>query len=254
MEKNIHFIWFDFNNGKTLQDFPTFIQNMEITKKLNPNANIILWNDKSALEAIENANLEETFKIRFLNYWNNKENWRYYIKRPDIFRYLIIYLQGGIYIDLDNVPLQSYDNLFKEKLVLAITNKDNPIKVGSQFHTELITDDFCGGHKGNLYFLELCNIILTEYERINQIEAYKNRVFRYVSRGYKMTNKYAKNWIKQNKEANYKILTLNRIDPINSGTEYFRQERAFTWYDLKGDKLDETGCFKKTKKSKITIY
>ena len=33
----------------------------------------------------------------------------------DIFRYLILYLQGGIYSDFDCVPLKHIDNLFKEE-------------------------------------------------------------------------------------------------------------------------------------------
>lgn len=70
-------------------------------KRLHPGWKYILWTDE------DNRNLIAKHFPDFLKYY---DNFPYTIQRVDAVRYAILYLYGGVYADLDHVPLENIES------------------------------------------------------------------------------------------------------------------------------------------------
>jgi len=100
--KIIHFIWVNFKNE--LDSNPIipqkYLDNIENTRRLNPNFQIKIWNGYDCNEIIK-----KYFPNKLNFYWNLD----YPIQRCDFVRIAILYVYGGIYSDMDRISLKSYD-------------------------------------------------------------------------------------------------------------------------------------------------
>jgi mannosyltransferase OCH1-like enzyme len=72
----------------------------------NPDYEYKLYTDE------DNRTIVETYFPDFLSYYDNFE---YNIQRADAIRYMILYLYGGIYVDLDYVCNKSFNEIIMEK-------------------------------------------------------------------------------------------------------------------------------------------
>ena len=91
MYKIIHQLW--KNENIPIE----WIESHNQYKKLYNDYKYILWTDQTMKEFIEkNYNW-------FLHTYNN---YKYNIQRVDAFRYFVLYHMGGIYSDLDIIPLK----------------------------------------------------------------------------------------------------------------------------------------------------
>jgi len=84
----------------------------------NPDYKYILWTDKR---------MEEFVKYKFPDFYKTYMGYPHHIQRCDAFRYLVLYIYGGIYLDMDIVckknldPFLSYDIVFAKSYNLNTT-------------------------------------------------------------------------------------------------------------------------------------
>jgi hypothetical protein len=89
--KLVHFFFLEIGLGK-LEDHPLYLNNIAALKKLNPETEVIIW-DEEKLDELVNSNYTELLEI-----WNNFPSTFYKI---DFGRYLVLKKHGGAYFDLD---------------------------------------------------------------------------------------------------------------------------------------------------------
>ena len=106
MIKKAHFIWFQ---GPPPQQYLPTIHKF---KKLNPDFDIYVWNEQKLLELLNSFPL---FKISI-------EKAPYMIQKIDIYKYIILYLYGGIYMDLDIDIIRPFDSDFYS--MISVGSKD----------------------------------------------------------------------------------------------------------------------------------
>ena len=126
--KNIHFMWLDKTNlSGEIPD--KYIPYLNTWYTYNSDWNIKIWNTTQVLELINNnfSNTELTFF----------ENIKPFISKCDFARFLIIYIYGGLYVDLDFIcrknitPLiNSNETLFWRELHEHLYNNSERIYVG----------------------------------------------------------------------------------------------------------------------------
>ncbi len=79
-------------------------------KLKNPDYKYILWTDKL---------MEEFVKYKFPDFYKTYMGYPHNIQRCDAFRYLVLYIYGGIYLDMDIVCKKNLDPLLSYELVLT---------------------------------------------------------------------------------------------------------------------------------------
>lgn len=105
--KKIHQIFWDFKGlGRSISEEDS--KNAQTYKKLHPDWGYQLWNLEDADRLVENK-----FKW-FKNTWYKLSN----IMKCDSLRYMIMYEEGGVYVDLDSICLKPLDDLLHHNIVL----------------------------------------------------------------------------------------------------------------------------------------
>jgi mannosyltransferase OCH1-like enzyme len=87
--KKIHQTVADKNNIN-----PAFLKNIEYIKKMNPTWDYYLYDDKDIIDY-----LSKNYSPNILTYYN-KINPKYGAAKADFFRYLLMYKEGGVYLDI----------------------------------------------------------------------------------------------------------------------------------------------------------
>lgn len=106
----IHFVWFDKKTPKTMyHHFPTRYQhNIQTFQLHNPWATIKIWNYQDVVNLIkENQGMQEY--LQFMEKLPSNQ------QKCDIGRILIVYLLGGLYMDMDFWCVRDLSNLLKNK-------------------------------------------------------------------------------------------------------------------------------------------
>lgn len=100
----IHQIWLDKKIDNNLEPPSKFLTDQLVysLKNKNPNYNYMFWNNKKIYELPNNP----IFSV-YKNFYYNEL--RFHIEKCDFSRYMILYLYGGIYTDLDFHCTKSFD-------------------------------------------------------------------------------------------------------------------------------------------------
>jgi mannosyltransferase OCH1-like enzyme len=123
--KIIHQIWL-----QGIDEVPEkFVPNMIKNKELNPGFDHMLWDESNILE------LFHTLDDKYLNTYSKLI---YLHQKVDFARYVILYIEGGIYMDMDAYCIRSFDDLLTShrdyELIVSgtnTTNLENILWVGS---------------------------------------------------------------------------------------------------------------------------
>jgi mannosyltransferase OCH1-like enzyme len=160
--KIIHFMWIDFKNE--LNQNPTipkkYLKNISHTKLLHPDYEIKIWNGYDCDQL-----MKKYFPDKYELYWSLQKP----IMRCDFARLAILYVQGGIYSDMDRISIKSYNELLskysKYDLIIGAVNmfgvnmlNNDIIITGSQ--NDFILKCINGIKKQN-FFIEFFNVFLT---------------------------------------------------------------------------------------------
>ena len=124
--KIIHQIYFDLYNRK-IDEIPIYSKSIKEIKLHNPKFKHILWDKKSSAQLI---------KKELPQYYSFYMNMRYDVQRIDFMRFVVLYVYGGFYVDLDLINLKSLDNLLDKKFIGYSLKKFIPK------HNEIIQNDF----------------------------------------------------------------------------------------------------------------
>ena len=108
--KIIHQTW------KTENIPAEWVSNQSSWKSYNPQWKYLLWTD------IDNENLVKTYFPDLLEWYKNL---KYNIQRVDVARTLILYIYGGLYVDLDMICYQPFDNVFRQNDQLLLVESSH---------------------------------------------------------------------------------------------------------------------------------
>lgn len=219
MEETIHQVFIKFKPDKDLCDIPVFDSKVKKTQEYCEKYNISykLWREDDIDELL----------TKYPEYRKFYNEFRHPIQKVDFIRYLILYDQGGIYVDCDVCPIGDVSYLFEMNEFFVKWNnekKDLPYiaVLGSKSKNPLYEDIFK-------------EIIVSVYTRENS-ETFKRWVCRYVfqTTGHFMLQRVLK------KHKGVKILDILKINKyggrvISGPCPVFEDENAAVWWNRNGN-------------------
>lgn len=186
--KIIHFIWINFKDE--LEKNPKipnkYLENIENTKRILKDYKVIVWDGYLCNELIKKYASEK---------YELYHSFKHPIQRCDFIRFLILYVYGGIYLDVDRYVLRSFNTLLKKykdyDTILDISNYgilNNDIficKKNSKFMKYNI--DHCKNNKNNfIYFFDImnsCGPLYVAKNYYNHIYIKKNKNYKIIGLG-----------------------------------------------------------------------
>ena len=102
---------------------PDFQKNIEYIKKINPDWEYYLYDDNEITQYIV-----ENYGLEFLEYYN-KINPKYGAARADFFRYLLMYKEGGVYLDLKSATKYPLSNIIMPDDEYILSYWDMPMQI-----------------------------------------------------------------------------------------------------------------------------
>ena len=120
----------------------------ERAKKLHPSWKVIVWDDESAFSLV--SRYFPDFREAYTAY-------RLPVQRTDILRVMIMYLEGGFYLDLDMLCLKSLDELCEYGAVLGVEKvlSAEQCALLDHRHSVRIANYMFGSRPGCVFWLEL---------------------------------------------------------------------------------------------------
>jgi mannosyltransferase OCH1-like enzyme len=116
--KILHRMWLDKNITNNLvapKKYDTFIKSFDDN---NPEFKIMFWN----MDLIKKLFDENPVIAKYRTTWEKMPN---HIQKCDFARYLIIYLYGGIYVDLDFMCFRNLGSLLDRELLLVFEPREH---------------------------------------------------------------------------------------------------------------------------------
>tara|TARA_R110001632_G_scaffold126134_2_gene239641 strand:- start:1044 stop:1763 length:720 start_codon:yes stop_codon:yes gene_type:complete len=162
--KIIHQIYFNLHK-KEIEEIPLFKKSSEKVQELHPDYKYILWTE----EACDNL-----VKEKLPNYYDFYKSMRYDIQRIDYMRFVILYIYGGIYSDLDLIPIQKFDKVLNQPFFT------NTIRGLVPDHCEFVQNDFMGSVRGFKLWSIILNNCEKNYRKKASMEVYNVRTARFV--------------------------------------------------------------------------
>ena len=157
IERNIHQIWI-----QGVSDVPTkFHTNMNKIKKHNRSWKYKIWDELSIIKLL-------TINQMWLDKYNSFE---YIHQKADFARYIILYLHGGIYIDIDAYTIKPLEQLFvdyKDKELIVSSLKTNMVEnIFMCSNTKCYNNGIIICKKGNIIMKQIINNILKSDKCVN---------------------------------------------------------------------------------------
>jgi mannosyltransferase OCH1-like enzyme len=121
-------------------------------KKTNPTWEIKFWSDK------EN---EELVKNDFPWFYETYKNFKYNIQRADAVRCCYLYKYGGLYIDMDYLPVNKIDNLFYSEK----NKNNNQIYLTMSPNLPVFTNSFMASKSGCELWIQYLKSIMETKKR-----------------------------------------------------------------------------------------
>lgn len=152
--KIIHQVW----EGRTEPCMPTRLQLLARTwREQNPEWEYHLWNGEE---------MDELVSTHFPEYISMYKSFPYNVQRWDTIRYMILYVYGGIYTDLDTECFRPIDSLL-ENVTMGFgeeppINTTKPTRMGNAF---LVSEKECSG-----WLTILRDILLNTAEKDSPVE------------------------------------------------------------------------------------
>ena len=230
--KIIHQIYFDLHNKK-IEDIPLFKTSSERIQKLNPDYKYILWSEKKCSDLV---------KKEFPEYYDFYKSMRYKIQQIDYMRFVLLYVYGGIYVDLDLIPIRKLDSILNKKFFAYSLRGFIPK------HHEYVQNDFMGSVKEFKLWkivMDICPI--NYYQKLN-IEAYAIRKFRFVihTTGPRFFGKILKKFLPKYVPPKNLVYTKWRNDvwkKVDRNKYLFENYVSLSWAPIVSDKLKHSETF-----------
>ena len=173
----IHQIYWDLGNGN-IEYNDIFYNSHQLFKSID-GFKYKLW-DKSSCDNL----IQTKFSALAYNFYMNL---RYDIQRIDFARMCILYEYGGIYFDLDMIPIREFDNLLNRDFLFHNIRYIRP-------NYSYIENDIMGSVKHHPFWLELIDYCQKEYNIKSQMNIYNVWKGRFVlqTTGPKLLSRFIK--------------------------------------------------------------
>lgn len=214
--RKLHQVYGLFNDGKSLQDIPIFHQQVSKTQQFCQTDDIIykMWDNEACNELIN----------KYPQYKELYENFRFPVQKADFIRYLILYDQGGIYVDCDIAPIEDMNDLFQMNQFFVIWNDDKK---------RLPYNAILGSTPKNILYEDIFKQIEHDYAEKSKIDVYKTWIGRFVfqTTGHFMLKRVLKRY------PDIQLLDIlkihNKAGKIISGIcPIFEDYNCSTWYNI----------------------
>lgn len=216
MRQKIHQIFIKFKQGKELEDIDVFRNQVLRTNKFCELYNIEyqLWKEYDCEKLIN----------KYPQYRQLYDNFKHEIQKVDFIRYLILYDEGGIYIDCDVCPIGAVFDLFKMNEFFVKWNDDK---------RKLPYNAVLGSVAKNKLYEDIFEEIIRSVEEKDKIEIYDKWVGRYVfqTTGHYMLQRVLKKYKDVKKLDILKIHKKGGIEIISDVCPIFEDYNASIWYN-----------------------
>ena len=185
--KIIHFMWYsqDSSHYNSIPD--NYKKYVKTWAENNKDYKIIIWTVENIQKEILQTDIFKKYKKTF--------DIMHHIEKCDLLRYIILYMYGGIYSDLNNLCNQNISRLLINRtLGLSFEPMEHNIIVFNNTKQELITNSFLISSKRNKFWIDFLNFINNFY--------FKNRDNSYVliNTGPYILGKFVLNYFKYIKD------------------------------------------------------
>jgi len=221
----VHQIYEIFQDGVKLEDITEFRESVAKTKDYCAKNDIEykMWNF---------ADCEKLIDSKYPEHRQIWDDFKKPIQKADFVRYLVLYDQGGIYLDCDVYPIRSMEKLFEEDIFFAQWASDNK---NTPYNAIF-------GSKPNLEFWEdIFKHCKESFYEKNEIEIYKTWKARYI---FQTTGHYMIKRVMNKKQYKNKIKLIQCVSVWNNNkgicdipdaqkAVFFDCSRSF-WYESTG--------------------
>ena len=222
IKRKIHQIFIQFKDGKPMVDIPVFMKQTTLTQDYCKKHDIDyqLW-DKEAIDSLLHNKYPEWVEFY--------DNFRHEIQQVDFIRYLILYDEGGIYVDCDVAPVGDMSDLFKMNEFFVKWNNDKK---------ELPYNAVLGSVPKSKLYEDIFKQIKHDYAEKSKIKTYETWVGRFVfqTTGHHMLNRVLKDYPTVNKLDIMKIHGKGG-EIISDVCPIFEDYNASIWYSTDGNNL-----------------
>jgi len=222
MEPTIHQVYGVFNDGKSIEDIPIFNTMSKRTQLYckEKDINYKMWNNTMCDKLIN----------KYPHYKKLYENFKEKIQKADFIRYLILYDEGGIYIDCDVAPIGDVSELFMMKEFFVRWNDDK---------RQLPYNAVLGTHSKNVLYEDIFKEIIKSYDEKSKMDIYDKWRGRYVfqTTGHYMLQRVLKKYKHVPKLDILKVHKKGGIDIISDVMPIFEDYNASLWYNDSANNL-----------------
>lgn len=151
--KIIHQIYHNFDNIP-YSEKPLYVKSIKAVKEHCPEYEHRIWNDKDSIKLIKD-NLPQ-----YLDFYMNL---KYKIQRVDFIKYMVLYVYGGIFVDMDDIILRSLNSLLNRQILYIDEIKSLKGKKINKKKNKYGSIDFFGSEKNCQLWILVMNECVKEY-------------------------------------------------------------------------------------------
>ena len=159
----IHQVYGTFEDNVDLNDIPLYATQVSKTRQFCETHNIDykMWGSQECRELLN----------KYPQYIDTYNNFREKVMRADFIRYLILFDQGGLYVDCDICPINDIDELLHKNEFFVRWNNDKK---------ELPYNAVLGSVKNSTLYAEIIQHLIQSYQEKSQMEIYNKWKGRFV--------------------------------------------------------------------------
>jgi mannosyltransferase OCH1-like enzyme len=161
--KKIHQIYFPWNGP--LENIPIFVESIRTMKEMHPDWEYKLWGAEDALALVKEHRPD------LLDFY---QSLRYNIQRVDFTKFLVLYVHGGFYCDLDSHCIQSLEPLRDKRIVLHSLRHLIPN------HHEYVQNDFMASEPKSKFWEIIFDELVENYREKSANKIYDEWKGRFV--------------------------------------------------------------------------
>lgn len=162
--KIMHYIWLDKNTNNNESYPEKYNKYTQSFNTFNPEFTVMFWNGDRINKLFDNHPELTKYKAPWQNLYHH-------IQKCDMARYAILYIYGGMYVDLDFMFYKNISPLLDRKLFLV---KEPSVNANNHRVDGIITNGFIGSVPRHPFWLEFMDFIIDTLKRIKNVKSIGN--------------------------------------------------------------------------------
>jgi len=158
--KVVHQIWLSKDMNLDADVPEKFKANIELMKHTNPNYEHKFWKFRNVLQLFKDFPVLNRWKYFFFN------TLKFHIEKCDFARYMIMLIQGGIYVDLDAIAKHSFDRIIEGRFISLVVDWIHCEKLSlNAFSNEnSVFNGFLASAPGHKFWYNFMDYIMYNYK------------------------------------------------------------------------------------------